>query len=157
MLQSGRLGEQIRAASAALRKAGDSVEGTGDFSRPGKGQLTSRYGPRFHPILRYTKLHTGADFGRADGSVYAADDGVVLFTVANPAYGNMTVIDHGLIDGEPITTMYAHQARFLVKEGEQVKKGQPIGVIGSTGYSTGPHLHFEVREAGTVENPMPWL
>jgi len=157
MLQSGRLGEQIRAASAALRKAGDSVEGTGDFSRPGKGQLTSRYGPRFHPILRYTKLHTGADFGRADGSVYAADDGVVLFTVANTAYGNMTVIDHGLIDGESITTMYAHQARFLVKEGDRVKKGQPIGVIGSTGYSTGPHLHFEVREAGTVENPMPWL
>ena len=157
VLQSGRLGEQIRAASAALRKAGDAVEGTGDFQRPGKGAVTSDYGMRFHPILHYTKLHTGTDFGRADDTVYAADDGVVLFTVANPAYGNMTVIDHGLIDGKSITTMYAHQARFLVKEGEQVKKGQPIGVIGSTGYSTGPHLHFEVREAGTVENPMPWL
>jgi murein DD-endopeptidase MepM/ murein hydrolase activator NlpD len=157
MLQSGRLGEQIRTASAALRKAGDSLDGTGDFLRPGKGQLTSRYGPRFHPILRYTKLHTGADFGRADGQVYAADDGVVLLTVANPAYGNMTVVDHGLIDGDSITTMYAHQARFLVKEGDRVTKGQPIGLIGSTGYSTGPHLHFEVRDAGTVENPMPWL
>ena len=112
---------------------------------------------RFHPILHYTKLHTGTDFGRADGTVYAADDGVVLFTVANTAYGNMTVIDHGLIDGKSITTMYAHQARFLVREGERVKKGQPIGVIGATGYATGPHLHFEVRDAGTVENPMPWL
>ena len=157
VLQSGRLGEQIRAASAALRKAGDAVEGTGDFQRPGKGPVTSDYGMRFHPILHYTKLHTGTDFGRGDDTVYAADDGVVLFTVANTAYGNMTVIDHGLIDGKSITTMYAHQARFLVKEGQQVKKGQPIGVIGSTGYSTGPHLHFEVREAGTVANPMPWL
>jgi murein DD-endopeptidase MepM/ murein hydrolase activator NlpD len=69
----------------------------------------------------------------------------------------MTVIDHGLIDGRSITTMYAHQSRFLVKEGERVKKGQPIGIIGATGYATGPHLHFEVRDAGTVENPMPWL
>jgi murein DD-endopeptidase MepM/ murein hydrolase activator NlpD len=157
VLQSGRLGEQIRAASAALRKAGDTVEGTGDFQRPGKGPVTSGYGMRFHPILHYTKLHTGTDFGRADDTVYAADDGVVLFTVANTAYGNMTVIDHGLIDGRSITTMYAHQSRFLVKEGDRVKKGQPIGVIGSTGYATGPHLHFEVRDAGTVENPMPWL
>ena len=157
LLESGRLGEQIRAASARLREAGKAVDGTGDFSRPGKGEMTSRYGPRFHPILRYIKLHTGADFGRADGTVYAADDGVVLFTVANKAYGNMTVVDHGVIDGESVTTMYAHQARFLVKEGERVNKGQAIGLIGSTGYSTGPHLHFEVREAGTVENPMPWL
>jgi murein DD-endopeptidase MepM/ murein hydrolase activator NlpD len=157
VLQSGRLGEQIRAASAQLRKAGDAVEGTGDFQRPGKGPVTSGYGMRFHPILHYTKLHTGTDFGRADDTVYAADDGVVLFTVANTAYGNMTVIDHGLIDGRSITTMYAHQARFLVKEGQRVTKGQPIGVIGATGYATGPHLHFEVRDAGTVEDPMPWL
>jgi murein DD-endopeptidase MepM/ murein hydrolase activator NlpD len=159
VLESGRLGEQIRAASERLRKAGDAVEGTGDFQRPGQGPVTSGYGMRFHPILHYTKLHTGTDFGRADDddTVYAADDGVVLFTVANTAYGNMTVIDHGQIDGRSITTMYAHQARFLVKEGDRVKKGQPIGVIGSTGYSTGPHLHFEVRDAGTVENPMPWL
>jgi len=157
ILESGRLGELIRAASTRLREAGDAVTGSGDFDRPGKGDLTSRYGPRFHPILRYTKLHTGADFGRADGTVYAADDGVVLFTVANRAYGNMTVVDHGVIDGRSVTTMYAHQARFLVKEGQRVTKGQPIGIIGSTGYSTGPHLHFEVRDAGTVENPMRWL
>jgi murein DD-endopeptidase MepM/ murein hydrolase activator NlpD len=157
VLESGRLGAQIRAASAQLRKAGDAVDGSGDFTRPGTGDVTSAYGPRFHPILHYTKLHTGVDFGRADGTIYAADDGVVLFTVANTAYGNMTVIDHGQIDGRSITTMYAHQARFLVTEGERVKKGQPIGVIGSTGYATGPHLHFEVRDAGTVENPMPWL
>ena len=154
---SGQLGASIRAASAKLRAAGKAVEGTGEFVRPGKGDLTSRYGPRFHPILRYTKLHTGADFGRADGTVYAADDGVVLFTVGNPAYGNMTVVDHGIIDGRSVTTMYAHQARFLVKEGQRVTKGQPIGVIGSTGYSTGPHLHFEVRDSGAVQNPMSWL
>ena len=151
VLQSGRLGEQIRAASAALRKAGDAVQGTGDFQRPGKGPVTSGYGMRFHPILHYTKLHTGTDFGRADGTVYAADDGVVLFTVANTAYGNMTVIDHGLIDGLHVDHDVRPPGRFLVKEGDRVKKGQPIGVIGSTGYATGPHLHFEVRDAGT-----PW-
>ena len=154
---SGQLGGQIRAASSKLREAGKAVNGTGEFTRPGKGSLTSRYGPRFHPILRYTKLHTGADFGSDDGTVYAADDGVVLFTVGNQAYGNMTVVDHGVIDGRSVTTMYAHQARFLVKEGQRVSKGDPIGLIGSTGYSTGPHLHFEVRDAGTVQNPMPWL
>ena len=156
-VESGLLGQQIRAASEQLRAAGDAVQGTGVFGRPGRGEVTSPYGPRFHPILRYTKLHTGTDLSAADGTVYAADDGVVLFTVFNRAYGNMTVVDHGVIDGRSITTMYAHQARFLVEEGDRVEKGQPIGVIGSTGYSTGPHLHFEVRDAGTVVDPMPWL
>jgi len=154
---SGQLGAQIKAASERLREAGKAVDGTAEFLRPGRGPVTSSYGPRFHPILRYTKLHTGTDFGRGDGTIYAADDGVVLFTVTNRAYGNMTVIDHGIIDGRSITTMYAHQARFLVKEGERVEKGQPIGIIGSTGFSTGPHLHFEVRDAGAVQDPMTWL
>jgi murein DD-endopeptidase MepM/ murein hydrolase activator NlpD len=157
MVESGRLGAQIRALSARLRATGATVNGTGTFIRPGHGPITSPFGMRYHPILHYVKLHTGTDFGHSDGVIEAADDGVVIMTVANRAYGNMTVIDHGTIGGRHIVTMYAHQARFLVKEGQRVKKGDIIGVIGATGYATGPHLHFEVRDDGAVENPAPWL
>jgi murein DD-endopeptidase MepM/ murein hydrolase activator NlpD len=78
-------------------------------------------------------------------------------TDVSEAYGNFTVIDHGVIDGHRVTTAYAHQAQFLVRPGQEVRKGDQIGVIGSTGFSTGPHLHFEVREDGTVVDPMTWL
>jgi murein DD-endopeptidase MepM/ murein hydrolase activator NlpD len=157
VLESGLLGAKIRALSAQLRGQDKTVNGTGTFIRPGHGPITSPFGMRYHPILHYTKLHTGTDFGHDDNVIQAADDGVVIMTVANRAYGNMTVIDHGTIDGRHITTFYAHQSRFLVKEGQRVKKGDVIGVIGSTGYATGPHLHFEVRDDGAVEDPAPWL
>ena len=108
---------------------------------------------RFHPILHYTKLHTGTDF--AGGSIIrAADDGRVIMTILSTAYGNFTVIDHGVVDGKRLTTAYAHQARFLVRQGQAVHKGDPIGIVGSTGYATGPHLHFEVRENGAVIDPV---
>ena len=113
---------------------------------------------RYHPILHYVKLHTGTDFAKADGIVYAADDGVVLFTELNVAYGNMTVLGHGKdATGHWIATLYAHQAAFFVKPGQRVLKGQPIGLIGATGYATGPHLHFEVRIDGGPVDPAPYL
>lgn len=156
LVESGQLGAQIRVASAALQRSGETVSGTGQLASPLEGQVTSAYGMRMHPILRYAKLHTGLDI--AGGStVRAADDGRVIMTVANTAYGNFTVIDHGVIDGIRLTTAYAHQAAFLVSEGQEVRKGDEIGVVGSTGYSTGPHLHFEVREDGAVVDPMTWL
>jgi murein DD-endopeptidase MepM/ murein hydrolase activator NlpD len=157
LAESGALGATIRAASAALERSGGTVRGSGDFAMPAAGSVTSPYGMRFHPILKYTKLHTGTDFAAGDGAVRAADDGRVLMTVVSPAYGNFTVIDHGVIDGHRVTTAYAHQAQLLVQEGQQVAKGDQIGVVGSTGYSTGPHLHFEVREDGAVVNPLAWL
>jgi murein DD-endopeptidase MepM/ murein hydrolase activator NlpD len=83
--------------------------------------------------------------------------GVVLLTEYNTAYGNMTVIDHGKVGGLRITTLYAHQAAVGVKPGDRVVKGQAIGVIGSTGYATGPHLHFEVRIDGEPIDPAPFL
>jgi murein DD-endopeptidase MepM/ murein hydrolase activator NlpD len=155
--QSGRLGERIRSMAAQLAKLPHQPKGTGTFVRPGTGELTSPFGPRLHPILRYVKVHTGVDFGRGDGIVYAADRGVVLFTEFNTAYGNMTVIDHGTVGGLRMATLYAHQAAFGVHPGDRVRKGQPIGVIGSTGYATGPHLHFEVRINGAPVNPAPFL
>ena len=157
LAESGELGSQIRAASAGLEREGRTVAGTGDLGRPAAGQVTSPFGMRFHPILRYTKLHTGTDFAGSDPTVRAADDGRVIMTVVSEAYGNLTVVDHGVAAGKRVTTAYAHQARFLVNEGDAVRKGQPIGVIGSTGYSTGPHLHFEVREDGTVVDPIRFL
>jgi murein DD-endopeptidase MepM/ murein hydrolase activator NlpD len=154
---SGALEARIRDLAAKLAKQPNPPQGTGEMVRPGLGVVTSPYGPRFHPILHYVKIHTGIDFAAADGIAYAADDGVVLLTEYNTAYGNMTVIDHGKVGGLRITTLYAHQAAVGVKPGDRVVKGQAIGVIGSTGYATGPHLHFEVRIDGEPIDPAPFL
>jgi murein DD-endopeptidase MepM/ murein hydrolase activator NlpD len=154
---SGALEARIVDLAAELAKKPNPPQGTGEMVRPGLGVVTSPYGPRFHPILHYVKIHTGIDFAAADGIAYAADDGVVLLTEFNTAYGNMTVIDHGTVGGLRITTLYAHQAAVGVKPGDRVIKGQAIGVIGSTGYATGPHLHFEVRIDGEPIDPAPFL
>ena len=155
--QSGQLGERIRSMAAKLALLPRPPKGTGSFVRPGTGVVTSPYGPRLHPILNYVKVHTGMDLGSGDGIVYAADSGVVLITELNTAYGNMTVVDHGTVGGLRLTTLYAHQAAFGVRPGDRVRKGQPIGVIGATGYATGPHLHVEVRVDGDPLNPGPFL
>jgi murein DD-endopeptidase MepM/ murein hydrolase activator NlpD len=155
--ESGQLGARIRSMAAELAALPRPPKGTGNFVRPGTGEVTSPYGPRLHPILNYVKVHTGMDLGSGDGIVYAADRGVVLITELNTAYGNMTVVDHGQVGGLRMTTLYAHQAAFSVRPGQRVRKGQPIGVVGSTGYATGPHLHFEVRIDGGPVRPDPFL
>jgi murein DD-endopeptidase MepM/ murein hydrolase activator NlpD len=155
--QSGALAERIRSMSARLALLPRPPKGTGSFIRPGTGPVTSPFGPRLHPILHYVKVHTGMDFGSGDGLVYAADSGVVLMTELNTAYGNMTVIDHGTVAGQRLATLYAHQAAFAVHPGDRVRKGQPIGVVGSTGFATGPHIHFEVRVDGVPLDPAPFL
>ena len=99
------------------------------------------------------KLHTGVDLAPGDGFVYAADAGTVVKAEWNKAYGNMTVIDHG----NGVTTLYAHQATMFAKVGDKVTKGARIGVVGSTGYSTGPHLHFEIRQDGEPIDPCPLI
>ena len=157
LVQSGRLGERIRELTAKDARLRPPPQGTGKLVLPGTGPVTSPYGPRYHPILHYVKIHTGIDFGIGDGIAYAADDGIVIITEYNVAYGNMTVIDHGVVGGLHITTLYAHQAAFVVKPGDRVRKGQPIGAIGATGYATGPHLHFEVRIDGKPLDPAPFL
>jgi murein DD-endopeptidase MepM/ murein hydrolase activator NlpD len=155
--ESGALSTRITDLAGKLAKGKQPPQGTGHMDRPGRGVVTSPYGLRMHPILHYVKMHTGIDFAAADGISYAADDGVVLITEFNVAYGNMTVIDHGTVGGVHMTTLYAHQAAFAVHPGDLVVKGQPIGVIGETGYATGPHLHFEVRINGRTVDPAPFL
>ncbi|MBD9702772.1 peptidoglycan DD-metalloendopeptidase family protein [Streptomyces sp. ID01-12c] len=125
----------------------------------GNPPVTSPYGWRMHPTLGVRKLHTGIDFGAGSGTpVLAARDGVVTFAGWSNGYGNRVVISHGTIDGDAISTTYNHMLSGLsVGVGDQVKVGQRVGLVGSTGYSTGAHLHFEVQQNGAYVNPAPWL
>ncbi|MDW8027692.1 MAG: peptidoglycan DD-metalloendopeptidase family protein [Armatimonadota bacterium] len=124
---------------------------TGPFIRPVDGKIVSGFGYRFHPIFRRVKFHYGIDISAPYGTpIRAVADGVVIFSGWRRAYGNTVIIDHG--DG--LATLYAHCSRLLVNEGEVVKQGQVIALVGSTGLSTGPHLHFEVRRYGEPINPL---
>jgi len=130
--------------------------GTGSFTwpTPGYKNITSPYGMRYHPILKVNKLHTGIDIGAPYGaSIVAADGGSVIFAGWLGAYGNAIIIDHGA----GLSTLYGHQSSLLVGVGDSVYKGQTIGKVGSTGWSTGAHLHFEVRKNGTPVSPSGYV
>ena len=121
--------------------------------RPGTGSITSDYGMRTHPITGAHKLHSGTDFGYGDGNAYAAAAGTVKSVTYDGAYGNMVTISHG----GGTETRYAHLSGTSVSAGHKVSAGQKVGNIGSTGYATGPHLHFEVMIGGEFVNPLGWL
>jgi len=128
--------------------------GTFQWPTPGHTRITSPFGYRIHPILKVRKLHTGIDIGAPLGArIVAAGKGTVIFAGYNGGYGNFTMIDHG----NGLVSCYAHQSRILVKKGQTVTAGTQIGNVGSTGLSTGPHLHFEVRVNGIPTNPMNYL
>lgn len=121
---------------------------------PVNASITSTFGTRVHPILGYRRFHAGIDFGAASGSpIWAADSGVVIFAGWYGGYGRAVIINHG--DG--ITTLYGHASQVYVAEGQTVEQGQAIAAVGSTGLSTGPHLHFEVRQNGNPVNPAGYL
>jgi murein DD-endopeptidase MepM/ murein hydrolase activator NlpD len=159
---SNMVAEQIRMLEKEGNKASSSLSGGGNadftggsgFMRPCSDGITSGFGYRFHPVLHYSRLHGGIDFAAPSGSkVMAAANGTVILAGWMGGYGNAVVINHG----NGITTLYGHNSRLLVSVGDTVKQGQAISKSGSTGLSTGPHLHFEVRENGTPKNPMNWL
>ena len=121
---------------------------------PGYTRITSKYGMRVHPITGQYKLHTGVDVGAPEGANFiAANDGIVTKAEYNTAYGNMVIIDHG----GGISTLYAHGSKILVEVGQVVKRGESVLKVGSTGYSTGPHAHFEVRIVGITTDPLPYI
>lgn len=121
---------------------------------PGYYSITSQFGMRTHPITGIYKLHTGTDIGAPYGAQFiAANDGVVVKAAYNRAYGNMVIIDHG----GGISTLYAHGSEILVQEGDTVFQGDPVLKVGSTGYSTGAHAHFEVRVNGEYLDPLEYI
>lgn len=152
---SANLADLIRQRLAAAAGSGSVVvRGNGRFSYPISAAITSSFGTRIHPILGYRRFHAGVDFGAAHGStIRSADNGRVIFAGWYGGYGRAVIVDHG----GGITTLYAHTSEVLVSEGATVQRGQAIAAVGSTGLSTGPHLHFEVRENGEPVNPMSYF
>lgn len=137
-----------------LRNTGPYSGGKMGWPAPGYHRITSEYGYRIHPILKVKKLHTGIDIGvPTGGDIVAAADGTVILSQSQGGYGNTVIIDHG----GGISTLYAHNSRLLVSKGTEVKRGDVISKAGSTGMSTGPHLHFEVRKNGVYQDPLTWL
>ncbi|MEM9084881.1 MAG: M23 family metallopeptidase [Pseudomonadota bacterium] len=117
-------------------------------------RVTSNYGMRVHPILRRRKQHNGIDLGAPTGTpVYATADGAVSRADRSRTYGLVVYLDHG---GD-LETRYAHLSKLLVADGQIVRKGDLIGHVGSTGRSSGPHLHYEVRVDGVAVNPIPYM
>ena len=128
----------------------------GTFAWPSESRyISDPYGTRIHPVTGKVKMHAGLDIGAAHGTnIFAAADGTVLVSGWNTGgYGNYVVIDHG----GGLTTLYAHCSSLLVSAGQKVTKGQAIAKCGSTGMSTGPHLHFEVLKNGSHTNPMAYF
>ena len=147
------------AAAAAAANGGSTAPAPGSssasgFQWPVRGSVSSGFGYRIHPIYGTRRLHTGLDISGGFGTpIAAAKGGTVIDARYRGGYGNAVVISHG----GGITTLYAHQSTMNVSSGQQVSKGDIIGWVGSTGASTGPHLHFEVRVNGSPVNPRPYL
>ena len=130
------------------------IGGELEWPVPGYTRITSKFAMRVHPITGQYKLHTGVDIGAPEGANFvAANDGIVVKAELNAAYGNMVIIDHG----GGISTLYAHGSAILVEVGQSVKRGDSILKVGSTGYSTGTHAHFEVRINGVATDPLPYI
>ena len=148
---------EINAQILELAKGGIATEYIGGqlaWPVPGYNKITSKYGMRTHPITGVYKLHTGVDIGAPMGADFiAANDGIVIKAEMNAAYGNMVIIDHG----GGFSTLYAHGSQILVTLGQKVTRGQQVLKVGSTGYSTGAHAHFEVRKDGKTTDPLPYI
>ncbi|MCB1218295.1 peptidoglycan DD-metalloendopeptidase family protein [bacterium] len=138
------------AAIASNKSASFSGEWKGSFKKPCSGTITSPYGYRIHPIYKTKRMHTGVDIGAPKGTaIRASGDGKVIVAKYYGGYGNTVIIDHG----NNRTTLYGHMSKFSCKEGQEVKQGDKIGEVGSTGTSTGNHCHFEVRIKGEPIDP----
>ena len=132
--------------------------GSHGFLHPVAGAVSSGFGMRLHPLLRIWKLHDGTDFAAACGTAIRAPyAGVVTRAFFHSAYGNRLFLSHGSVDGVRVESAFNHAARYLVQPGQRVSRGQVIGEVGSTGLSTGCHLHLMVWLNGRLSNPMSWL
>ncbi len=149
--EQARIAAELRPGGSAGLSSGG---GSGRVAWPLQGPLNSGFGYRQDPFGQGTRMHTGIDIGAASGTpIQAAASGTVNSAGWNGGYGNCVIIDHG--DG--LATLYGHQSRIAVSAGQKVNQGDVIGYVGSTGNSTGPHLHFETRVNGEPQNPMNYL
>lgn len=151
--QSANLGNMIS------RNTGHSeVKVSSGFIKPIAGPITSPFGWRVHPIFKSRTFHSGIDIGGPNGgAVRASNSGKVIYSGWYGGYGKVVILDHGRYNGAPTTTLYAHMSRYIVNVGDYVSKGQTVGYEGTTGYSTGPHVHFEVRINGQPCNPLNFI
>ena len=134
--------------------SGDYAGGGFLWPCPASGKISSSYGMRYHPILKEYRMHSGIDIPAPSGSkVVSAASGTVIIANYASGYGNYVVVDHG--GGK--STLYAHLSRILVSRGQSVSRGESVGLVGSTGLSMGPHLHFEVRISGSPVNPTKYV
>lgn len=149
--ESFRIADMIRRQQRGVHRGGRLSLGAGSFLWPASGPVTSGFGWRIDPIFHRRALHTGIDIAASWGTpVEAAESGTVLYVGWMTGYGNVVVLDHG----NGVSTVYAHLSSYAVRAGESVQRGQVIARVGSTGWSTGPHLHFEVREDGQPIDPL---
>ncbi len=144
----------LTAKILALQGGGNYIGGNMAWPSQASTRISSAFGNRIHPILRVYKMHTGIDIAAPSGTnILAANAGTVISAGWNNSYGYMVMIDHG----GGIVTLYAHSSKLLVSKGTVVARGQSIAKVGSTGRSTGPHLHFEVRVNGVYKNPRDYV
>ncbi len=148
--------EQQRLKNIAKKNngKGKNLDPSDEFLWPVAGApKTSDAGMRLHPIFKIWRCHAGIDLGAPTGAkIRAAEDGVVADVGWSTGYGNYVMLAHG----KGITTFYAHMSQKMAKDGENISRGETIGLVGSTGWSTGPHLHFEIRVYGELYDPMGW-
>ncbi len=152
--QENQLLAESQSLTGVIAGAQGAGGGTGELIWPVNAPVVSPFGYRIHPILHYRKLHTGIDLAAGYGTpIRASDSGSVIYATWMGGYGNVIIIDHG----RGISTLYAHQSSLAAGSGAHVSRGQVIGYVGSTGFSTGPHLHYEVRLNGNPVDPMGYL
>lgn len=168
-IRKQREAEEAARKAAAAKKAASSKSSSSSSSSynkvsssglmmPVNAYISSPYGMRLHPILGYYKLHDGTDLAASCGTpIKAAADGVVSERYFSAGYGNRLMIDHGKVNGTYLTTGYNHASSYVVGVGQHVRKGQTVGYVGTTGWSTGCHLHLMVWANGKVTNPMNWF
>lgn len=150
-IESSAIGEWLRSIQAGQKLAPRQKR---TFKPPVAAPMSSRFGPRVHPIYGDTRVHTGVDFAVGSGvPIRASGPGLVVWAAPRGGYGNLVIVEHG----NGLATLYAHQSRLDVTVGQRVTAGQVVGAVGSTGMSTGPHLHFETRELGTPVDPLHYL
>jgi murein DD-endopeptidase MepM/ murein hydrolase activator NlpD len=156
--QEKRIKEQILAAAAADQSTGFVGADDGFLLAPVVGSVTSPFGYRIHPIYGYWGLHDGTDFGVSCGEgMRAAANGKVISRYYSSVYGNRLYIDVGKVNGHALTVVYNHATSYDVNVGDTVTRGQVVGYVGSTGWSTGCHLHFTVLQDGVAVDPMTYL